>query len=103
MQCTNQQNCLTKSIAPTLSIILSVASEGLGQSFTGVVFAKGCQFRLVFRGGEGFGVGFRWVLGHRFAMENNGKGESGGEGRGWGRDRQRNRQVNGHAFVKTTL
>ena len=30
-------------------------------------------------------------------------GEGGGEGGEWGGDRQRNRQVNAHAFVKTTL
>ena len=51
--------------------------------------------------GEGFGVGFRSVVGDGFPMENNGKG--GGEGGGWGRDRQRNWQVNAHAFVKATL
>ena len=52
---------------------------------------------------EGFGVGFRWVLGRGFPVENKRKGEGGGEGGGCGRERQRNRQVNVHAFVKTTL
>ena len=51
--------------------------------------------------GEGFGVAFRQVAGGGFPSENEGKGEGGGEG-GLG-DRQRNRQVNAHAFVKTTL
>ena len=50
--------------------------------------------------GEGFGVGFRWVMGGGFALENKGKGEGGGEGGGWGRDRQRNRQVNAQALLK---
>ena len=41
--------------------------------------------------GEGFEVGFRWVVGVGFPVENKGKGEGGGEGGGWGTDRQRNR------------
>ena len=50
--------------------------------------------------GEGFGVGFSWVAGGGFPMENEGKGEGGGEGAGWGRDRQRNRQVAAQALSK---
>ena len=46
---------------------------------------------------------FRWLLGRGFPLENKGKTKRGGEGGVWGRDRQRNRQVNAHAFVKTTL
>ena len=39
-----------------------------------------------------------------FPLENKGKGEWGWGGwAGWDTDRQRNRQVNAHAFVKTTL
>ena len=40
-----------------------------------------------------------------FPVENKGKGDRGlgGWGLGWGGDRQRNWQVNAHAFVKTTL
>ena len=47
----------------------------------GVAFAicqRGCEFLLASLG-EGFGVGFRWVLGCGFPMEKKGKG-----GRGWG-------------------
>ena len=44
-----------------------------------VVFAKGCEFLLVSLG-EGFGVGFRGVVGDCFLVENEGKGEWGGEG-----------------------
>ena len=47
--------------------------------FTGVVFAKGCEFLLVSLG-EGFGVVFRGVVGGGFLLENEGKGEGGGEG-----------------------
>ena len=39
--------------------------------------------------GEGFGVGFRFVVGGRFPVENEGKGGWGREGGGVG-----NRQVN---------
>ena len=53
--------------------------------------------------GEGFGVGFRCVVGGGFPVDNEGKGEGGGDGGGSGGDRQRNRQVNAHAFVETTL
>ena len=47
----------------------------------GVVFAKGCEFLLVWLG-EGFGVGFRWVVGCGFPVENEGKGEGNGGGGG---------------------
>ena len=53
--------------------------------------------------GEGFGVGFRGVVGGGLPVRNKGKGRGGGKGGGWGRDRQRNRQVNAQAFVETTL
>ena len=53
--------------------------------------------------GEGFGVGFRGVVGAGFPVKNKGRGRGGGEGRGWGRDWQRNRQVNAQAFVETAL
>ena len=55
--------------------------------------------------GEGFGVGLRWVVGGGFPVENKGKVEGCGEGggEGVGGDRQRNRQINAHTFVKTTL
>ena len=43
-------------------------------------------------------------MGGGFPVESEGKVECGGEGGGWGGgDRQRNRQVNAHAVVKTTL
>ena len=57
-----------------------------------------CKFLLESLG-EGFGVGFRWVVGGGFLVESEGKGEGTGEGG----DRQRNRQVSAHAFVQTTL
>ena len=39
-----------------------------------------------------------------FPVENEGKkGKGVGRVGGWGGDRQRNRQANAHAFVKTTL
>ena len=41
-------------------------------------FAKGCEFLLVSLG-EGFGVGFRWVVGGGLPVEEEGKGEGGGE------------------------
>ena len=50
--------------------------------------------------GEGFGVGFRKVVGGGLPLKNEGKGEGGGEGGGWGGDRQRNRQVNAQALSK---
>ena len=50
--------------------------------------------------GEGFGVGFRWVLGGGVPVANKRKGEGGGEGGGWDRNRQRNRQVNAQALSK---
>ena len=62
----------------------------------------GCKFLLVSLG-EGFGVGFRQVAGGGSPLECEGKGEGGGEGGGWGGDGKRIRQVNAHAFVKTTL
>ena len=43
--------------------------------------ARGCEFLLVSLG-EGFGVGFRWVAGGGFPVENEGKGEGGGGGGG---------------------
>ena len=43
------------------------------------------------------------MVGAGFLVENEGKREGGGVVVGWGRDRRRNRQVNAHAFVKTTL
>ena len=43
--------------------------------------------------GEGFGVGFRWVVGGG-SSGNEGKGDEGGDGGGSGGDLQRNRQVN---------
>ena len=43
-------------------------------------------------GGEGVG----------FSVENEGKGEGDGECGAWGGDRERNRQVNAQAFIKTT-
>ena len=49
--------------------------------------------------GEGFGVGFGWVVGGSVSvweMREQGKGD--GDGRGWGGDRQRNRQVNAHVL-----
>ena len=55
--------------------------------------------------GKGFGVGFRWAVGW-LSCKKEEKGEAGGEGGeggGWGGDRQRNRQVNAHAFAKTTF
>ena len=36
--------------------------------------------------GEGFGVGFRWVVGGGFPVENRGKGERVGGGAGTGKD-----------------
>ena len=47
-------------------------------------------------GGLGGGV---WC---RFPLENEEQGEGPGDGGGWGWIRQRNRQVNAHALVKTT-
>ena len=52
--------------------------------------------------GEGLGARFRWVVGG-VACGKEGKREEGGEGGGWGGVRQKNRQVNAHAFVKTSL
>ena len=43
----------------------------------GVVFEKGCEFLLVSLG-EGFGVGFRWVLGGGFLWKMRENGEGGG-------------------------
>ena len=50
--------------------------------------------------GEGFGVGFRRVVGGSFPVESEGKGDGDGEGGGWDRDRQRNRQVIAQALSK---
>ena len=47
--------------------------------------------------GEGFGVGFRGVVGGGFPLENKG---GGGEGGGWGGDRQRHWHVNAQALSK---
>ena len=55
-----------------------------------------CSWRGVWGRVQGGGGGW-------FSYENGGKGEGGGEGGGWGGDRQRNLQVNAHAFVKTIL
>ena len=66
--------------------------------------AKGCEFSLVSLGEvpEGFGVGFRWVVGMVFLWKMRAKGEGGGEGGGgggveWGQ------QVNAHALSKLPL
>ena len=59
-----------------------LSGRNKGVVFTGVVFRKGCEFLLMSLR-EGFDVG--------------------GEGGGWVGHRQRNRQVNAQAFVKTTL
>ena len=66
------------------------------------MFAKGCEFLLVFLG-EGFGVRFRWVVGGGFPVENKERAKGGGEGGAWGGDRQRNRQVNAQALSKLPL
>ena len=50
--------------------------------------------------GEGFGVGFRVVVGGGSLWKIKEKGKGGGEGGGWGGDRQRNRQVNAQALSK---
>ena len=42
-------------------------------------------------------------MGGCFSLENKGKGGGGGKVAGWVGDRQRYRQVNAHAFLKTTL
>ena len=44
-------------------------------AFVGVAFEVGAR--------EGFVVGFRWVVGGGFPVENKGKGEGGGEGGRW--------------------
>ena len=53
--------------------------------------------------GEGFEVGFRGVVGGVFLVKTKERGRGWEGGGGWVRDRQRYRQVNAHAFVKTTL
>ena len=63
-------------------------AEIKGQFLPGVVFAKGCEFLLVFLG-EGFGVGFRVVVGEGFLWKMCEKGKGvrrvgGGVGTGKG-------------------
>ena len=68
----------------------------------GVVFslaAKGREF-LVVSLGEGFSGGGGGVV---FLWRMREKGKGVGRVTGWGGDRQRHRQVDAHAFVKTTL
>ena len=63
------------------SVVFLVRKGPLGKGslmLPGVVFAKGCGFLLVpLR--EGFGVGFRGVVGGGFPVENEGKGKGGGQ------------------------
>ena len=70
--------------------------------FTGVVFAKGCEFLLLSLK-EGFGVGFRGVVGGGFPVEDEGKGEGVGSvgGVGWGPAKELASQC--ASFVETTL
>ena len=52
--------------------------------------------------GEGFRVGFRWVVGGGFPVENQGKGEGGGEvGCGVGTGKEPASEC--ASFVETTL
>ena len=53
--------------------------------------------------GEGFGGGLRAVQGGWVFLWKMRARVGGAGGGGWGGDRQRNRQVNARAFVKTTV
>ena len=67
--------------------------------FSGGRFRKGVRVAIGFPGGGG---GLRRVVGGRSRVGMRGKKGAGSqEDGGWGGDRQRNRQVNTHAFVKT--
>ena len=70
---------------PPLAVQPLVFSPKLGQKIRGSFY----------RGSLWWGVVSLWNMSE--------KGDRGGEAGGWGGDRQRNRQVNEHAFVKTTL
>ena len=76
-----------------------------GSSY-GVVFRKGVRVPIGVPGIGGWGplgLGSDGWWGVCFSLEKEGKGGGAGEGGRWGGDRQRNRQVNAHAFAKTTL
>ena len=84
---------------PFICACIVLRAKTKGQFLPGVVFAKGREFLLVSLG-EGFGVGFRGVVGGGFPVKNKGKGAGSGEGGWWGRDRQRNQQVNAQVWSK---
>ena len=93
-------------MVPGVPSLLSALGKTLVRNqkvaFTRGCFRKGVRVPKEFFVGDGCGIGFKWVVvGCDLPVENAGfKGKRGGEGGG---DRQRNRQVNARAFVKTTL
>ena len=67
-------------------------SQNQGVVFSGLSFRKGVRVPL--SQGEGFGLGFRGVVGGGLLVEKvRERGNGGGEGGGWGRDRQVNAQA----------
>ena len=82
---------------------LSLGQKLRGSFLPGVVFAKRCEFVLVFLEEGGLGSGSGGWRGVVFLWKVREKEKGAGEDGGSGGDRQRNRQVNAHAFVKTAL
>ena len=77
----NHHNILADSWKKFLHLQLKLfwltSGRNQGVVFTGVVFAKGCEFLLVSLE-EGFGVGLRWVEGSNFLWGMRGKGKGAG-------------------------